>query len=90
VRFSTELTSFEHDADGVTATLTDRAGGGERTVRADYLIAADGSTSPTRRRLGSDVDGPGPLFHAITALVGADPTRRWPAGGARPGRRSGA
>jgi putative polyketide hydroxylase len=72
VRFSAELTAFEQDGDGVTATLTDRAGGGERTVRADYLIAADGAASSTRRRLGIDVDGPGPLFHTITALVEAD------------------
>jgi putative polyketide hydroxylase len=72
VRFSTELTSFEQDEEGVTATLADRAGGAERTARADYLIAADGAASPTRQRLGVDVDGPGPLFHTITALVEAD------------------
>jgi putative polyketide hydroxylase len=72
LRFSTELTSFEQDDDGVTATLTDRSSGAERTVRADYLIAADGSGSPVRQRLGIGVDGPGPLFHTITALVEAD------------------
>jgi putative polyketide hydroxylase len=72
VRFSTELTSFSQDDDGVTATVADRAGGGSRTVRADYLIAADGANSPVRQRLGLATDGPGPLFHTITALVDAD------------------
>ncbi len=70
--FSTELTSFEQDGDGVTATLMDQRNGAERTVRADYLIAADGNASPVRRRLGVEVDGPGPLFHTITAIVEAD------------------
>jgi putative polyketide hydroxylase len=72
VRFSTELTAFEQDDEGVTATITDRADGSSRTVRADYLIAADGASSPVRQRLGIGVDGPGPLFHTITALIEAD------------------
>src|ERR687885_355399 len=48
VRFSTELTSFKQDDDGVTAVLKDRRSGAKRTVRADYLIAADGYASPVR------------------------------------------
>lgn len=72
VRFSTELTAFTQDDEGVTATVTDRADGGSRTVGAHYLIAADGANSPVRRRLGIGVDGPGPLFHTITALIEAD------------------
>ena len=72
VRFSTELTSFEQDDAGVTATITDRGSGAERSVRADYLVAADGSSSLARQRLGVGVDGPGPFFHTITVLVEAD------------------
>src|SRR3954471_6555509 len=41
--FATELTGFAQDPDGVTATLRPRDGGAERTVRARYLIAADGA-----------------------------------------------
>lgn len=37
IRFSTEMTAFEQDDDGVTAVLKDRWTGAERTVRADYL-----------------------------------------------------
>jgi 2-polyprenyl-6-methoxyphenol hydroxylase-like FAD-dependent oxidoreductase len=71
LRFSTELTWFDQDDAGVTAVLHDRAIGQQQTVRAGYLIAADGN-SPIRRRLGIGVDGPGPLFTTITAIVEAD------------------
>ncbi|MGI5529956.1 FAD-dependent monooxygenase [Streptomyces syringium] len=51
VEFGTELTGFEHDAAGVTATLRD-AGGAQQTVRAEYLVAADGGRSTVRKALG--------------------------------------
>jgi FAD binding domain len=41
-------------------------------VRADYQIAGDGNHSPIRQRVGIGVDGPGPLFTTITAIVEAD------------------
>src|SRR5215212_6750113 len=72
IRFSTELVSFEQDDTGVTAVLKDRRTGAERTVRADYLVAADGWDSPIRERLGIPLDGPGPFFHVVTALIDAD------------------
>jgi putative polyketide hydroxylase len=74
VRFATELMSFQQDDDGVTAVLRDRRTGIERTLRAGYLIAADGANSKIRQRLGIDVDGPGVLYHTITAMVEADLT----------------
>ncbi|KUJ70845.1 monooxygenase [Streptomyces albus subsp. albus] len=66
LRFNTELTSFEQDADGVTAVLLDRTGGQRRTVRADYLVAADGPRSPVRERLGIGQSGRGDLFHNVS------------------------
>lgn len=66
LRFHTELTSFEQDAGGVTAQLTDRATGVRRTVRADYLVAADGPRSPVRERLGIRQSGRGALFHNVS------------------------
>lgn len=72
VRFATELTSFEQDDAEVTAALTDRRTGAESTIRADYLIAGDGHASPVRQRLGIGLDGPGLLYHALTAVVDAD------------------
>ncbi|MCG6498096.1 FAD-dependent monooxygenase [Kitasatospora sp. A2-31] len=66
VRFSTELVSFEQDAEGVTALLRSRETGEERTVRAQYLVAADGPRSPARERLGIGQSGKGELFHNVS------------------------
>ncbi|MFD0264290.1 FAD-dependent oxidoreductase [Kitasatospora indigofera] len=66
LRFSTELVSFEQDADGVAALLRSRETGEERTVRAEYLIAADGPRSPVRERLGIGQSGKGELFHNVS------------------------
>src|SRR5215216_3700186 len=74
VRFSTELKSFEQDDTGITAVLQDRRTGTQHALRADYLIAADGWNSPIRHRLGIGTDGPGVLYHTITAMVEADLT----------------
>ena len=72
VRFATELTLFEQDADGVDAVLEDRPSGAQHAVQATYLIAADGDASHVRHQLGVEVDGPGALSHQVTAVVEAD------------------
>ncbi|MGW1992923.1 FAD-dependent oxidoreductase [Embleya sp. NPDC001921] len=66
LRFGTELVSFEQDEDGVTAVVETRSTGERQTVRADYLVAADGPRSPVRERLGIEVTGPGDLFHNVS------------------------
>lgn len=66
VRFGTELVEFDQDSTGVTAVLEARDTGNRRTVRADYLIAADGPRSPVRERLGIGTSGPGDLFHNVS------------------------
>ncbi|MFH8221421.1 FAD-dependent oxidoreductase [Streptomyces sp. NPDC018057] len=66
LRYSHELETFEQDADGVTATVRDRATDERYTVRADYLVAADGPRSPVRRRLGIGQSGPGDLFANVS------------------------
>ncbi|WP_327683552.1 FAD-dependent oxidoreductase [Kitasatospora sp. NBC_00458] len=66
IRFSTELVSFEQDAEGVTALLRSRETGEERRVRADYLVAADGPRSPVREALGIGQSGKGELFHNVS------------------------
>src|SRR5829696_10318398 len=72
IRFSAELVAFDQDDTGLTAILKDCRTGSESTVRADYLVAADGWDSSVRERLGIGLDGPGPFFHVVTALVDAD------------------
>ncbi|WP_327713019.1 FAD-dependent monooxygenase [Streptomyces sp. NBC_00464] len=66
LRFSTELMSFEPDGSGVTAALKNRQTGEHTTVRADYLIAADGPRSPVREQLRIGRSGAGDLFHNVS------------------------
>jgi putative polyketide hydroxylase len=66
VRFGTELLSFEQDSDAVTATLLDRGTGERMTVRADYLVAADGPRSRVRNALGIGQSGRGDLFANVS------------------------
>ncbi|MCT7661991.1 FAD-dependent monooxygenase [Mycobacterium deserti] len=49
------LTGFEQDADGVTATVA--AADGDQTVRALYLVGADGAHSVVRKSLGLTFEG---------------------------------
>ncbi len=72
LEYSTELASFESDDDGVTAVVKGRDDGPERTVRARYLVAADGSRSPVRQRLGIPVEGHGTFSNSITIYFRAD------------------
>ncbi|MGH3440002.1 MAG: FAD-dependent monooxygenase [Sciscionella sp.] len=67
VRYGTELSSFEQDENGVTAVLRDRDLGNSETVRADYLVAADGVHSPVREALGISTSGSGlwPLYSIL-------------------------
>ncbi|MFI6170179.1 FAD-dependent monooxygenase [Nocardia sp. NPDC051052] len=64
LRFSTRLSSFEQDAEGVTAHLDDGT-----TVRADYLIAADGVRSGIRDALGIEMTGPGTLGNPKVSML---------------------
>ncbi|MGW2652367.1 FAD-dependent oxidoreductase [Streptomyces sp. NPDC001478] len=66
LRFSTELMSFDADASGVTAAVKNRETGEHTTVRADYLIAADGPRSPVREQLRIGRSGAGDLFHNVS------------------------
>ncbi|GAA0525845.1 FAD-dependent oxidoreductase [Paractinoplanes ferrugineus] len=72
IRFETELVSFESDSDGVTAVLRDVRSGAERTVRADYLVAADGRASAVREALQIGSSGPGTLVHQLSIVFKAD------------------
>ncbi|WP_328924477.1 FAD-dependent monooxygenase [Streptomyces sp. NBC_00190] len=66
LRFSTELLSFDPDDTGVTAIVKNRETGEHSTVRADYLVAADGPRSPVREQLGIGQSGHGDLFHNVS------------------------
>jgi putative polyketide hydroxylase len=72
LRFATEMTSFEQDASGVTAEIRERDTGKTSTVRARYMIAADGSHSRIRERLGIRMLGRGVFSKSITIYFRGD------------------
>ncbi|WP_102417249.1 FAD-dependent monooxygenase [Mycobacterium sp. 4858] len=61
VRYGTEVVSLEQDGAGVTAAVRDRDSGEPETIRADYLVGADGAHSPIRNWLGITTSGYGAL-----------------------------
>ncbi len=72
LRFATEMTSFEEDATGVTAHIRERDTGNTSTVRARYMIAADGSHSRIREQLGIRMLGRGVFSKSITIYFRGD------------------
>lgn len=72
LHFSTELRSFEQDEAGVTATIVERESGLQSTVRADYMLAADGAGSHIREMLGVSLSGKGTLGYLLNILFRAD------------------
>lgn len=63
LRFSTRLLSFSQDAEGVTAQVEDTRTRERATVRARYLVGADGARSTVREGLGIRMEGASPLSH---------------------------
>jgi 2-polyprenyl-6-methoxyphenol hydroxylase-like FAD-dependent oxidoreductase len=76
LRFSTELTAISTDADGVSGTLHDRAGGVETAVRARFLISAEGAQSRMRRMIGARMEGEEKVYDSVNILFHAD-LRPW-------------
>lgn len=68
----TELIGLAQDRDGVTATVRDVDSGREQSMRAKYLIGADGPHSKTRELLEIPFDGRGVFSNSITIYFHAD------------------
>ena len=73
--FNTEYLGHEQDATGVTVTLRDRLTDRQYTLRARYLVGADGARSKVMEDAGLELQGQ--LARAATAYVlfNADLTR---------------
>ena len=72
LRFATELIGFDQDRSGVTAVIRHRDTGRSETVRASYMVAADGARSPTRESLGIPLHGRGVFSKSVTIYFRAD------------------
>lgn len=57
LRLDTEFLDFTQDADGVTVRFRDRVRGDEFTLRAKYLIGADGARSRVAEQAGLPIAG---------------------------------
>ena len=77
VRYGVELVSFSQDDCAVVATIRDRDSDGSTMVQADYLVAADGTHSPIRRKLGITTSGMGPLPMFIVFVYFRAPWRQF-------------
>lgn len=64
--YEVECTGLREEQSGVVVALRDLRRGGERALRARYVVAADGNRSPTRERLGIRMRGHGVLSNSVT------------------------
>lgn len=71
VRFGHRVVALNQDPDGVSATATRLTDGSTFKVRAEYVVAADGSRSSIREQLGIAMEGPGALGDSVSILVDA-------------------
>lgn len=75
VRFNMEFLDLVQDADGVTAQVKDRLSNTETTIRAKYLIGADGARSRVAEVIGLPMEGQMGLSYSMNILFKADLTR---------------
>ncbi|MFI0411618.1 FAD-dependent monooxygenase [Actinomadura sp. 3N508] len=72
IRFGTELVEFTQDDESVTAMVRSVSDGARRTVRASYMVAADGVRSPVRESLGIGTRGEGVFGRQMKVIFHAD------------------
>ena len=72
VRFGVEVTSVDQDDEGVIVDLLERATGERCSVRAQYLLAADGAHSFVRHALEIGMSGDGRRSRELNIVFHAD------------------
>ena len=72
LEYSSEVVSLDASGDGVLAVVRERETGAERTVRAQYVVAADGAHSRVREQLGIGMTGRGSFSDSVTIYFRAD------------------
>ena len=76
-----EITGVEQNHSGITAIVRNIENGGERCLRAAYLVGADGAHSKVRELMAIPFDGRGVFSNSITIYFTAD---LWPLLGEKP------
>ncbi|MBT2273352.1 FAD-dependent monooxygenase [Rhodococcus qingshengii] len=72
IRFSTELLEITQDSEGIAAKVLYRPTGHAYTIRARYVIGADGGRSTVAAQSGIEFDGQTRLGYALNAYIQAD------------------
>ena len=72
VQFNSEFVSVEQDEDGVTAIIRDRLTNEQRTIRARYMIGADGGRSTVAEAIGLEMHGEMGLSGSVNIIFDAD------------------
>lgn len=75
IRLDTEFLSLEQDDDGVTARVLDRVRGEEYSIRARYLIGADGGRSLVAEQIGLPIGGRSGKAGSMNIVFEADLSR---------------
>lgn len=72
IQFSKEMISFEENNNGVIVKLLDKNSNKEELINAEYLIAADGAHSFTRKQLAIEMEGPDNLGRSCSVYCEFD------------------
>jgi 2,4-dichlorophenol 6-monooxygenase len=72
IRFGWEFLSFEQDETGVTAIVLDRLSKAQITVRAQYMVGADGARSRVVEQLGIPLQGQHGLANVFNVVCDMD------------------
>lgn len=72
IRFDTEYLGLTQDADSVTARVRDRVTGAEFSIRAKYVIGADGGRSQVAADVGLPFEGQMDLAGSMNIVFHAD------------------
>lgn len=72
VRFNTKFEALEQDDDGVTVRVIDQASGRVETIRASYVVGADGGQSRVADAIGLPLVGESGISGAMNVRFTAD------------------
>ncbi len=76
VKFSTELCDLRQEGSGLSGVLKDHVSGETRSFRARYVVAADGTRSFVREKLGIGRTGEKDIYDSVNVHFRAD-LRPW-------------
>lgn len=76
IRFNTELFDLRHEGSALTGVLKDQVSGETNPLRARYIVAADGTRSFVREKLGIGRTGEKDIYDSVNVHFRAD-LRPW-------------